>query len=595
MKGKIKMAVNFDYDFSGYATKANTKCYDGLIIAPNAFADDNGRKVPVVWNHNHSGPEYVLGHALLQNRRDGVYAYVKMNDTPSGQTALEAVRSGDIDAMSIFANGLKKAGQTVMHGVIRELSLVLAGCNPGALIDEIVAHGADSDGEGGEAFIYTDGGLSLKHGLDPDDNPLNEEDDEMAKEGGKTLEEVVDTMNDEQKEALYALVGMAKDGLDEDDDPEEDDYDEEEDDYDEEDDEDDYDDYDEEDDMKHNVFDNDPEQGVLRHSMDEINAAIADGKSCGSMKDAFIAHGIEDVEWLFPEDHLLDTPPRIIDNDQSWVSKVMSGVHHIPFSRVKSMAADLTEEDARAKGYIKGNFKKEQVFSLLKRSTTPTTVYKKQKMDRDDVADITGFDVIAWLKQEMRVKLNEELARAYLIGDGRLSSSDDKINEGNIRPIYNDDDLFTIKVQVETAAGDDTATKLDKMMTAVLKARKNYKGAGNPTFYTTDDTLTDLLLLKDKIGHRLYKNEAEVAQALRVKEIVTVPQMEGMTGKLGGEFVGIIVNLADYTVGADKGGAVNMFDDFDIDYNQQKYLIETRCSGAMTTPFGAMAIEYKAA
>ena len=582
------MAVNLDYDFSGYATKANTKCYDGLTIAPNAFANDNGRTVPVVWNHNHSGPEYVLGHALLQNRRDGVYAYVKMNDTPSGQTALEAVRSGDIDAMSIFANGLKKAGQTVMHGVIRELSLVLAGCNPGALIDEIVAHGADNDGEGGEAFIYTDGGLSLKHGLDPDDNPLNEEDDEMAKEGGKTLEEVVDTMNDEQKEALYALVGMAKNGLDEDDDPEEDDYDEEDDDPEE-------DDYDEEDDMKHNVFDNDPEQGVLRHSMDEINAAIADGKSCGSMKDAFIAHGIEDVEWLFPEDHLLDTPPRIIDNDQSWVSKVMSGVHHIPFSRVKSMAADLTEEDARAKGYIKGNFKKEQVFSLLKRSTTPTTVYKKQKMDRDDVADITGFDVIAWLKQEMRVKLNEELARAYLIGDGRLSSSDDKINEGNIRPIYNDDDLFTIKVQVETAAGDDTATKLDKMMTAVLKARKNYKGAGNPTFYTTEDTLTDLLLLKDKIGHRLYKNEAEVAQALRVKEIVTVPQMEGMTGKLGGEFVGIIVNLADYTVGADKGGSVNMFDDFDIDYNQQKYLIETRCSGAMTTPFGAMAIEYKAA
>lgn len=342
MKGKIKMAVNFDYDFSGYATKANTKCYDGLTIAPNAFADDNGRKVPVVWNHNHSGPEYVLGHALLQNRRDGVYAYVKMNDTPSGQTALEAVRSGDIDAMSIFANGLKKAGQTVMHGVIRELSLVLAGCNPGALIDEIVAHGADNDGEGGEAFIYTDGGLSLKHGLDPDDNPLNEEDDEMAKEGGKTLEEVVDTMNDEQKEALYALVGMAKDGLDEDDDPEEDDYNDE-------DDEDDYDDYDEEDDMKHNVFDNDPEQGVLRHSMDEINAAIADGKSCGTMKDAFIAHGIEDVEWLFPEDHLLDTPPRIIDRDQSWVSKVMSGVHHIPFSRVKSMAADLTEEDARDK------------------------------------------------------------------------------------------------------------------------------------------------------------------------------------------------------------------------------------------------------
>ena len=566
------------------------KCYDGLTIAPNAFKGDNGKKVPVVWNHNHSGPEYVLGHALLQNRKDGVYAYVKLNDTPSGQTALEAVRCGDIDAMSIFANGLQKAGQTVMHGVIRELSLVLAGCNPGALIDEIVAHGADNDGEGGEAFIYTDGGISLKHGLDPDDNPLNEEDDDMAKAGGKTLEEVYNSMTPEQQKCCCALVGMAKDGLDEENDPDEDDEDYDEDDYD-----DDEDYEDEEDDMKHNVFDNDPEQGVLRHSMDEINAAIADGKSCGSMKDAFIAHGIEDVEWLFPEDHLLDTPPRIIDRDQSWVSKVMSGVHHIPFSRVKSMAADLTEEDARAKGYIKGNFKKEQVFSLLKRSTTPTTVYKKQKMDRDDVADITGFDVIAWLKQEMRVKLNEELARAYLIGDGRLSSSDDKINEGNIRPIYNDDDLFTIKVQVETAAGDDTATKLDKMMTAVLKARKNYKGVGNPTFYTTEDILTDLRLMKDKIGHRLYKNDAEVAEALRVKEIVTVPQMENMKGVNGGEFVGLIVNLADYTVGADKGGAVNMFDDFDIDYNQQKYLIETRCSGAMTTPFGAMAIEYKVA
>ena len=584
------MALNFDYDFSGYATKANMKCYDGLTIAPNAFKGDNGKKVPVVWNHNHSGPEYVLGHALLQNRKDGVYAYVKLNDTPSGQTALEAVRCGDIDAMSIFANGLQKAGQTVMHGVIRELSLVLAGCNPGALIDEIVAHGADNDGEGGEAFIYTDGGISLKHGLDPDDNPLNEEDDDMAKAGGKTLEEVYNSMTPEQQKCCCALVGMAKDGLDEENDPDEDDEDYDEDDYD-----DDEDYEDEEDDMKHNVFDNDPEQGVLRHSMDEINAAIADGKSCGSMKDAFIAHGIEDVEWLFPEDHLLDTPPRIIDRDQSWVSKVMSGVHHIPFSRVKSMAADLTEEDARAKGYFKGNFKKEQVFSLLKRSTTPTTVYKKQKMDRDDVADITGFDVIAWLKQEMRVKLNEELARAYLIGDGRLSSSDDKINEGNIRPIYNDDDLFTIKVQVETAAGDDTATKLDKMMTAVLKARKNYKGAGNPTFYTTEDILTDLRLMKDKIGHRLYKNDAEVAEALRVKEIVTVPQMENMKGVNGGEFVGLIVNLADYTVGADKGGAVNMFDDFDIDYNQQKYLIETRCSGAMTTPFGAMAIEYKVA
>lgn len=587
------MAKKFDYDFSGYATKANTLCYDGLTIAPDAFKGDDGRKVPVVWNHDHSDPEHVLGHALLQNRKDGVYAYVKMNDSPSGQSALEAVRSGDIDAMSISANGLKKAGNTVMHGVIRELSLVLAGCNPGALIDEIVEHSADYNAEeGDEAFIYTDGGLSLKHGLDPDDNPLDEEDEimhsededkEKSKENPEdketteeTVKEVFDSLTEKQKNVVYAIVGMVTDGKKGADNKETDN--------------------DKEDEtVKHNVFDNEKEQGVLKHSIDEINAAMADGKRCGSMKDAFIQHGIEDVEWLFPEDHLLDNPPRIIDNDQTWVGKVMSSVHHIPFSRIKSMSADLTEEDARAKGYIKGNFKKEQVFGLLKRSTSPTTVYKKQKMDRDDIADITSFDVIAWLKQEMRTKLNEELARAYLIGDGRNAASDDKINEGNIRPIYSDDDFYTIKVQAEVATGADTETKIKAAMNASLKARKDYKGSGNPTLFTTEDNLTDMLLLEDKIGHRLYKNEAEVAQALRVKEIVTVPQMAGMKGTKGGELFGIVVNLADYTVGADKGGAVNMFDDFDIDYNQQKYLIETRCSGALTVPFSAMAIEYKAA
>ena len=583
------MAMNFDYDFSGYATKANTLCYDGLTIAPDAFKGDDGRKVPVVWNHDHSDPEHVLGHALLQNRKDGVYAYVKMNDSPSGQSALEAVRSGDIDAMSIFANGLKKAGNTVMHGVIRELSLVLAGCNPGALIDEIVEHSADYNAEEGEeAFIYTDGGLSLKHGLDPDDNSLEDEalvhaeetadkeDPVMAEGKEETVQEVFETLSEKQKNAVYAIIGAAMEDKDSGaDDEEENDK--------------------EEETVKHNVFDNDKDQGVLKHSMDEINAAMADGKRCGSMKDAFIQHGIEDVEWLFPEDHLLDNPPRIIDNDQTWVGKVMGGVHHIPFSRVKSMSADLTEEDARAKGYIKGNFKKEQVFGLLKRSTSPTTVYKKQKMDRDDIADITGFDVIAWLKQEMRTKLNEELARAYLIGDGRNAASDDKINEGNIRPIVSDDDFYTIKVEAQVASGADTETKIKAAMNASLKARKDYKGSGNPTLFTTEDNLTDMLLLEDKIGHRLYKNEAEVAQAMRVKEIVTVPQMAGMKGAKGGELFGIVVNLADYTVGADKGGAVNMFDDFDIDYNQQKYLIETRCSGALTVPFSAMAIEYKVA
>jgi len=581
---KFKMAINFDYDFSGWATKANVKCFDGLTIAPNAFKDCDGKVVPVVWNHDHSAPESVLGHALLQNRKEGVYAYVKLNDTSSGQTAKACVDNGDIDAMSIYANGIQKAGRTVMHGMIKELSLVIAGCNPGALIDEVVKHSTDgTETDSSEAYIYTDSGLSLKHGLDPDDNPLEEdsgtdEDEEgeknMADANEKTVKEVFDTLTEEQKNVVYALIGSALDDGEGDEGNDEGDG--------------------EEDETMHHCFEGNNNDGtVLKHSMEEIDAAMADGKRCGSMKDAFIQHGIDDVEWLFPEDHLLDNPPRIIDNDQTWVGKVMSGVHHIPFSRIKSMSADLTEEDARAKGYIKGNFKKEQVFGLLKRSTSPTTVYKKQKMDRDDIADITGFDVIAWLKQEMRTKLNEELARAYLIGDGRNAASDDKINEGNIRPIYSDDDFYTIKVEASVASGADTETKIKAAMNASLKARKDYKGSGNPTLFTTEDNLTDMLLLEDKIGHRLYKNEAEVAQALRVKEIVTVPQMAGMKGTKGGELFGIVVNLADYTVGADKGGAVNMFDDFDIDYNQQKYLIETRCSGALTVPFSAMAIEYK--
>nr|DAW64358.1 MAG TPA: major capsid protein [Caudoviricetes sp.] len=581
---KFKMAIDFDYDFSGWATKANVKCFDGLTIAPNAFKDCDGKVVPVVWNHDHSAPESVLGHALLQNRKEGVYAYVKLNDTSSGQTAKACVDNGDIDAMSIYANGIQKAGRTVMHGIIKELSLVIAGCNPGALIDEVVKHSAGgTETDSSEAYIYTDSGLSLKHGLDPDDNPLEEdsgtdEDEEgeksMADANEKTVKEVFDTLTDEQKNVVYALIGSAlDDGKGNEGDDEGDG---------------------EEDETMHHCFEGNNNDGtVLKHSMEEIDAAMADGKRCGSMKDAFIQHGIDDVEWLFPEDHLLDNPPRIIDNDQTWVGKVMSGVHHIPFSRIKSMSADLTEEDARAKGYIKGNFKKEQVFGLLKRSTSPTTVYKKQKMDRDDIADITSFDVIAWLKQEMRTKLNEELARAYLIGDGRNAASDDKINEGNIRPIYSDDDFYTIKVEASVASGADTETKIKAAMNASLKARKDYKGSGNPTLFTTEDNLTDMLLLEDKIGHRLYKNDAEVAQALRVKEIVTVPQMAGMRGTKGGELFGIVVNLADYTVGADKGGAVNMFDDFDIDYNQQKYLIETRCSGALTVPFSAMAIEYK--
>ena len=588
------MAKKFDYDFSGYATKANTLCYDGLTIAPDAFKGDDGRKVPVVWNHDHSDPEHVLGHALLQNRKDGVYAYVKMNDSPSGQSALEAVRSGDIDAMSIFANGLKKAGQTVMHGVIRELSLVLAGCNPGAVIDEIVEHSADYNAEEGEeAFIYTDGGISLKHGLDPDDTPLDEEEDNMAQAGGKTLEEVYNSMTPEQQECCCALVGMAKKGLDEDDPNAEANNDK--------------DDEDKEDEtVKHNVFDNDKDQGVLKHSMDEINKVVKTAKTCGTMKAAFanagigdsevnaLWHGIDNIDWLFPEDRLLDTPPRIIDKPDDWVSVVMGGVKHIPFSRFKSLFADLTEDDARAKGYLKGNYKTEEVFGLLRRSTGPTTVYKKQELDRDDVIDITSFDVVAWLRNEMRYKLNRELALAYILGDGRMAASRDKIDENCIRPVFNDADLFTIKVQVKTTGMTTVEDKYKAFIKQAIRARKDYRGSGTPTMFTTEDALTEMLLLEDGMGRPLYTDEAALARKLRVAKIVTIPEMEGRKGAKGGDLAAVIVNLADYTVGADKGGAVSMFDDFDIDFNAQKYLIETRCSGALTSPYSAMAIEWAA-
>lgn len=588
------MAKKFDYDFSGYATKANTLCYDGLTIAPDAFKGDDGRKVPVVWNHDHSDPEHVLGHALLQNRKDGVYAYVKMNDSPSGQSALEAVRSGDIDAMSIFANGLKKAGNTVMHGVIRELSLVLAGCNPGALIDEIVEHSADYNAEeGDEAFIYTDGGLSLKHGLDPDDTPLDEEEDNMTQAGGKTLEEVYNSMTPEQQECCCALVGMAKKGLDEDDPNAEANNDK--------------DDEDKEDEtVKHNVFDNDTKQTVLKHSIDEINKVVKTAKTCGTMKAAFanagiedsevnaLCHGIDNIDWLFPEDHLLDTPPRIIDKPDDWVSVVMGCVKHIPFSRFKSLFADLTEDDARAKGYLKGNYKTEEVFGLLRRSTGPTTVYKKQELDRDDVVDITSFDVVAWLRNEMRYKLNRELALAYILGDGRMAASRDKIDENCIRPVFNDADLFTIKVQVKTTGMTTVEDKYKAFIKQAIRARKDYRGSGTPTMFTTEDALTEMLLLEDGMGRPLYTDEAALARKLRVAKIVTIPEMEGRKGAKGGNLAAVIVNLADYTVGADKGGAVSMFDDFDIDFNAQKYLIETRCSGALTSPYSAMAIEWAA-
>lgn len=593
--------VNFDYDCSGWATKANVRCYDGLVIAQDAFKECSGKVVPMVYNHDHSNVDNVIGHCLLENRPGGVYCYAKFNDTDTGKTARQCVESGDLSAFSIFANGLKKVGSTVKHGFIREVSLVLAGCNPGALIDEVVKHSADEDYEGGEAFIYNEDGLSLTHGMDPEGNPLEDlthsadsgdavtddkatqEEAKMAdeKNEGKTLEQVYNSMTDEQKECCHALVGLAleeKEGGNNDD-GEEDDT------------------------VKQNVFDKDTNATVLKHSIEEINNVVKTAKSHGTMKAAFedagmdsdeLAHSIDNIDWLFPEDHLLDTTPRIIDKPDDWVSVVMGAVHHIPFSRFKSMFADLTEEDARAKGYFKGNFKKEEVFGLLRRSTSPTTVYKKQKLDRDDVIEITNFDVVAWLKQEMRLKLNRELALAYLLGDGRLAASEDKIDENCIRPVFNDSDLFTIKVQCKTTGLTTVEDKYKALIKQILRSRKEYRGSGTPTLFTTEDALTEMLLLEDGIGHPLYADEAALARKLRVKNIVTIPEMEGRKGAKGGDLVCLIVNLADYTVGADKGGAVSMFDDFDIDFNAQKYLIETRCSGALTTPFSAMAVEWAA-
>lgn len=567
------VATNRPYDFAGWATKNNLRCADGRTIRKDAFADCDGKEVPLVWNHNHDDPEDVLGHALLKNTPEGVRCYGYFNDTPSGQIAKQCVESRDITNLSIYANGLKQsAARDVLHGNIREVSLVLSGANPGALIDDIVVHSEDADGE---AFIYNDDDLELYHaeegketGTDTKEEGTKVAEEKDKKENERTVGDVFDTLNEEQKTVVYALIGEALNSKGADKQKEEDDS------------------------VKHNVFEGDTPDNSLQHAA-EIKAAIADSKRYGSMKDSFLAHGIDQLDWLFPDERELNTPPKILDNDQSWVRTVMNGVHHTPFSRFRTTFADLTEDDARAKGYIKGNFKKEQVFSLLKRSTAPTTVYKKQRMDRDDIIDITEFDVIAWLKQEMRYKLDEEIARAILIGDGRLSSSDDKIDENCIRPIISDEDLFTIKLQVDVASADDTDTRIKKAIRAIIKSRKDYKGSGNPTLFTSEDMLADMLLLEDEIGHPLYADETALARKLRVRNIVTVPQLEGYNGPKGGEFVGLIVNLADYTVGADKGGAVNMFDDFDIDYNAQKYLIETRCSGALTVPFSAISVEYK--
>lgn len=588
-----------DCDFSGWATRNDLKCSDGRVIRRDAFKHDDGIKVPLVWNHQHNDPRNVLGHAWLENRPEGVYTYGFFNDSESGEIGKILVKHGDICALSIYANQLQQRGCDVLHGEIREVSLVHAGANPGAFIDSMLKHGENSDDE---AIIYTGMPLYLSHSDadkqedkadDGEKKETSEKKDDPEKKTDsdeeKTVADVINSMTEEQKNVMYAMIGRAMDDQGESDPESEDNND---------------------DDskggtntMKHNVFDKDDRQkeNVLVHSdgsevsSEEISTIFGDIKRYGSLKDSVLAHGIDNVDYLFPDAQTLANTPEFIQRDTGWVKKVMSGVHHTPFSRIKSIFADITEDDARAKGYFKGKLKKEEVFGLLKRTTTPTTVYKKQKMDRDDVVDITDFDVVAWLKSEMRMMLDEELARAYLIGDGRLASSDDKINEQNIRPILKDEELYTIQATVSVQSSATEDDKAREFIRTAIKARKNYKGSGQPTLYTTEDILTDCLLLTDTTGRDLYTDVAQLAKKLRVKEIVTVPVMEGVNGKNGGALMGIIVNLADYNVGADRGGAVNMFDDFDIDYNQQKYLIETRCSGALIKPYSAIALELSTA
>ena len=573
------------YDFSGWATKNNIKCSDGRTILRDAFKHNDGQTVPLVWNHQHNESANVLGHAVLENREEGVYAYCTFNDTEAGKNAKLLVEHGDVTALSIYANQLKQNGSNVMHGTIREVSLVLAGANPGAFIDSIIRHGEFCEDE---AVIYTGENLSLEHA---DQKPSDKEDKAGEDDKGdgkvegkdqKTIKDVVDSMSEEQKNVLYALVGQALEGKEmaqsaiEENNNIEDGGEQE---------------------MKHNVFEGKEtdNKDVLSH--DAMETIFKDAKRYGSLKESFLAHadqyGIKDIEWLFPDAKNVNMPPDFIKRDDSYVQKVMRGVHHVPFSRIKSMHADITADQARAKGYIKGKLKKEEVFTLLKRTTTPTTIYKKQKLDRDDVVDITDFDVVAWLKMEMRMMLDEEIARAILVGDGRLSSDDDKINEMCIRPIATDADLYCVKakVSVGSAATEDEIAKA--FIRTVIKSRKEYKGSGSPTLFTTEDVLTNCLLLEDKNGRIIYDTVEKLATALRVKEIVTVEVMEGAKTKVEEQekpLMALMVNLVDYYVGADKGGAVNMFDDFDIDYNQQKYLMETRCSGALVKPYSAIAV-----
>ena len=611
------------YDFCGWASKNDLLCSDGRTIRRGAFASDDGKKVPMVYQHQHTSIDNVLGHAILENRNEGMYAYCYLNESDTGKMAKELVRHGDICAMSIYANKLKQIGNDVVHGEIKEVSLVLAAANPGAAIESVVLEHSDGSTEE-EAIIYSGEDTQYKilsHAESStqtsSDKTVNDilnnmseakknvlyymlakvsetdeeaEDDDVIEDsdirhadvsGGRTIQDIFDTFTSDEKKVAFYLIGKAIEesgSMAQSDIPNIDDESE------------------ENETMKHNVFENNlinNDETVLSHA--EIEEIFRDTKQYGTLKNSALAHGITDIEYLFPDAKTVTPTPELIKRNDDWVSKVMGAVHRTPFSRIKSTAANLTEDEARAKGYIKGTLKKEEVFSLLKRTTEPTTIYKKQKLDRDDVVDITDFDVVAWIKSEMRMMLNEEIARAILIGDGRLTSSDDKIPEDHIRPVAFDSELYTVPIEVTVAAQATDDDKAKAIIRSIIKGRKEYKGSGNPVMYTTEDTLTDMLLMEDKMGRVVYDSVTKLATALRVSEIVTVPVMEGLKDSTGNSVIAVIVNLADYNVGADRGGEVNMFDDFDIDYNAMKYLIETRCSGALTKPYSALAVKLKTA
>ncbi len=628
-------------DCSGWATKANMRCSDGRTILKNAFEECDGAIVPVVWNHEHDDPNAVLGHALLENRADGVYAYITFNNTDSGRNAKMLVQHKDVNRLSIYANKLVQRGGDVIHGIIREVSLVLAGANPGAVIDTVLAHGDNSEVEGyirsgelievGDTLTHSDDNSQTEKkkgeskmaesNKNPDDKTIKDIFESMTDEqkkavqvligmaleeahgesenendksvqhsdkpestedssDGETIQDVLDSMTDTQRKVVNALVGMALEEAGEDDDEAGDDENEGGDKT-----------------MKHSLFDqetNTQDQDVLSHA-EQMDILTEAKRTNRSLADTVLAHGITNIDYMFPDAQKVENVPGFIKREDLWVTDVMNSVHKTPFSRVKSVFADITEDDARAKGYIKGNQKKDEVFKMLKRVTTPVTVYKHQSLDRDDMVDITDFDVVAWLKSEMKTMLNEELARAILVGDGRTQSSTDKINEQNIRPIWTDDDVYTVKTAVAITKATTEEEKARSFIKACIKSRKNYKGSGNPVMYMSEDMLTNCLLLEDTNKRVIYDTVEKLATALRVSKIVPVPVMEDLSRVVGADthiLGGIYVNLVDYNVGSDKGGAVNMFDDFDIDYNKQKYLIETRCSGALIKPYSAVAVEF---